>query len=57
VPDVVLPLAALSEKDRADWKFVCDLGVERLGVSLCCKLSKDVDRGGANWPRGRAATA
>ena len=27
VPDVVLPLAALSEKDRKDLEFVCQLGV------------------------------
>src|SRR5690606_23257107 len=27
VPDVVLPLAALSEKDRKDLEFACDLGV------------------------------
>ena len=26
VPDVVLPLAALSEKDRADLEFACELG-------------------------------
>ncbi len=34
VPDVVLPLAALSEKDRADLEFVCDLGVDWLGLSF-----------------------
>ena len=28
VPDVVLPLAALSEKDRKDLEFVCRLGVD-----------------------------
>ena len=28
VPDVVLPLAALSEKDRKDLEFVCELGVD-----------------------------
>ena len=25
VPDVILPLAALSEKDRTDLDFICDL--------------------------------
>ncbi|MBL4808134.1 MAG: pyruvate kinase [Rhodobacteraceae bacterium] len=34
VPDVVLPLAALSSKDRADLEFVCSLGVEWLGLSF-----------------------
>ena len=28
VPDVVLPLAALSDKDRKDLEFVCELGVD-----------------------------
>ena len=34
VPDVVLPLAALSEKDREDLEFVCDLGVDWLALSF-----------------------
>ncbi len=34
VPDVVLPLAALSEKDRADLEFVCQLGVDWLALSF-----------------------
>ena len=34
VPDVVLPLAALSDKDRADLEFVCDLGVDWLALSF-----------------------
>lgn len=34
VPDVVLPLAALSEKDRSDLEFVCDLGVDWLALSF-----------------------
>jgi pyruvate kinase len=34
VPDVVLPLAALSEKDKADLEFVCDLGVDWLALSF-----------------------
>lgn len=34
VPDVVLPLAALSEKDRADLDFVCDLGVDWVALSF-----------------------
>ncbi|MEL6207066.1 MAG: pyruvate kinase [Pseudomonadota bacterium] len=34
VPDVVLPLAALSDKDRSDLDFVCDLGVDWLALSF-----------------------
>ncbi|MEQ6202021.1 pyruvate kinase [Sulfitobacter sp. HNIBRBA2951] len=34
VPDVVLPLAALSDKDRADLEFVCGLGVDWLALSF-----------------------
>ena len=34
VPDVVLPLAALSDKDRRDLDFVCDLGVDWLALSF-----------------------
>ncbi|MDX5357627.1 MAG: pyruvate kinase [Rhodobacterales bacterium] len=34
VPDVVLPLAALSDKDRRDLDFVCALGVDWLALSF-----------------------
>ncbi len=34
VPDVVLPLAALSEKDKKDLEFVCSLGVDWLALSF-----------------------
>jgi len=34
VPDVLLPLAALSDKDRADLEFVCTLGVDWLALSF-----------------------
>ncbi len=34
VPDVVLPLAALSEKDLKDLEFVCELGVDWLALSF-----------------------
>ncbi|MHA3916751.1 pyruvate kinase [Halovulum sp. GXIMD14793] len=34
VPDVVLPLAALSEKDRRDLEFVCNLGVDWVALSF-----------------------
>ncbi|MDF1856526.1 pyruvate kinase [Pseudooceanicola sp.] len=34
VPDAVLNLAALSDKDRADLEFVCQLGVDWLALSF-----------------------
>lgn len=34
VPDVLLPLAALSKKDRKDLEFVCELGVDWLALSF-----------------------
>ena len=34
VPDVVLPLAALSDKDRGDLEFACQLGVDWLALSF-----------------------
>ncbi|MFC0410315.1 pyruvate kinase [Roseomonas elaeocarpi] len=34
VPDVVLPIPALTEKDRADLDFVLPLGVEYIGLSF-----------------------
>jgi pyruvate kinase len=41
VPDVMLPLAALSEKDRDDLEFVCELGVDWLALSFV-QRAKDV---------------
>ena len=34
VPDVILPIPALTEKDRADLDFVLPLGVEYIGLSF-----------------------
>jgi pyruvate kinase len=34
VPDVILPVAALSEKDKEDLEFVCGLGVDWLALSF-----------------------
>ncbi len=34
VPDVVLPLAALSDKDRKDLEFACEIGVDWLALSF-----------------------
>ncbi|QBF30390.1 pyruvate kinase [Thalassococcus sp. S3] len=53
VPDVILPLAALSEKDRADLEFVCDLGVDWLALSFV-QRPEDVNEARA-LARGRAA--
>ena len=39
VPEVVLPLAALSEKDRNDLEFVCRLGVDWLALSFVQRAS------------------
>ena len=53
VPDVVLPLAALSEKDRKDLEFVCDLGVDWLALSFVQRAA-DVEDARA-LARGRAS--
>lgn len=53
VPDVVLPLAALSEKDRADLEFVCGLGVDWLALSFVQRAA-DVTEA-RELARGRAA--
>jgi len=34
LPDVVLPIPALTEKDRRDLDFVCGLGIDWLGLSF-----------------------
>ena len=47
VPDVVLPLAALSDKDRKDLEFVCELGVDWLALSF---VQRPADVEEANWP-------
>ena len=44
VPDVVLPLAALSDKDRSDLEFVCALGVDWLALSFVQRAT-DVEEG------------
>ncbi|MDJ0637927.1 MAG: pyruvate kinase [Paracoccaceae bacterium] len=53
VPDVVLPLAALSEKDKVDLEFACDLGVDWLALSFV-QRPQDVEEG-RDLARGRAA--
>ncbi|KPN64906.1 pyruvate kinase [Aliiroseovarius crassostreae] len=53
VPDVVLPLAALSEKDRADLEFACQLGVDWLALSFV-QRAEDVEEA-RTLAQGRAA--
>ena len=53
VPDVVLPLAALSDKDRNDLEFVCQLGVDWLALSFV-QRPEDVEEARA-LADGRAA--
>ncbi|MEQ8365108.1 MAG: pyruvate kinase [Roseicyclus sp.] len=53
VPDVVLPLAALSDKDRKDLEFVCALGVDWLALSFVQRAA-DVEEARA-LSKGRAA--
>ena len=53
VPDVVLPLAALSAKDRKDLEFACELGVDWLALSFV-QRPRDVEEA-RELARGRAA--
>ncbi len=53
VPDVVLPLAALSEKDKKDLEFVCALGIDWLALSFV-QRAEDVEQARA-LAKGRAA--
>ena len=53
VPDVILPLAALSEKDRADLEFICDLGIDWLALSFVQRAEDILEA--RNLIAGRAA--
>ena len=53
VPDVLLPLRALSDKDRDDLEFVCELGVDWLALSFVQRAA-DVEEA-RRLVRGRAA--
>lgn len=53
VPDVVLPLAALSEKDRRDLEFVCELGVDWLALSFVQRPEDVIEA--KQLAKGRAA--
>ena len=53
LPDVILPVSALSEKDRSDLEFVCELGVDWLALSFV-QVAADVEEAKA-LVKGRAA--
>lgn len=53
VPDVLLPLAALSDKDRSDLEFSCNLGVDWIALSFV-QRPEDVTEARA-LVKGRAA--
>ena len=53
LPDVVLPLAALSDKDKQDLEFVCELGVDWVAMSFV-QRPEDIAEGKA-LVRGRAS--
>ena len=53
VPDVVLPVAALSEKDRIDLEFACELGVDWLALSFVQRPEDVIEA--RHLAKGRAA--
>ncbi|MCF1707787.1 pyruvate kinase [Tabrizicola sp. J26] len=53
VPDVVLPVAALSAKDRKDLEFACELGVDWLALSFVQRPEDVIEA--RELARGRAA--
>ena len=53
VPDVVLPLAALSAKDRDDLEFACELGVDWLALSFVQRPEDVIEA--RQLAKGRAA--
>ncbi len=53
VPDVVLPMAALSKKDRSDLEFACELGVDWLALSFVQRPEDVIEA--RELARGRAA--
>lgn len=53
VPDVLLPLAALSEKDRADLEFACEMGADWLALSFVQRAEDVLEA--RELTKGRAA--
>ncbi len=52
LPDTVIPLAALTEKDRADLEYACELGIDWIALSFV-QRPEDVAEG-RKLVRGRA---
>lgn len=52
LPDVLLPLSALSDKDRRDLEFVCELGIDWLALSFVQKAADVAEA--ADLVNGRA---
>ena len=52
LPDTIVPLAALTEKDRADLEYACDLGIDWIAMSFV-QRPEDVAEG-RKLVRGRA---
>ena len=52
LPDTVVPLAALTDKDRADLEYACDLGIDWIAMSFV-QRPEDVAEG-RKLVRGRA---
>ena len=53
VPDVVLPLAALTDKDRSDLEFACTLGADWIALSFVQRPEDVIEA--RNLVKGRAA--
>ncbi|MBN2739815.1 MAG: pyruvate kinase [Rhodobacteraceae bacterium] len=53
VPDVVLPVAALSDKDRKDLEFACEMGVDWLALSFVQRPEDVIEA--RDLAKGRAA--
>ncbi|NNE21548.1 MAG: pyruvate kinase, partial [Rhizobiales bacterium] len=52
LPDTIVPLAALTEKDRADLEYACDLGIDWIAMSFV-QRPEDIAEG-RKLVRGRA---
>lgn len=53
VPDVLLPMPALSEKDRVDLEFACEMGVDWLALSFVQRPEDVIEA--RSLARGRAS--
>ena len=53
IPDIILPLSALSSKDKDDLEFICNLGADWIGLSFVQRPEDIVEA--KKLVRGRAA--